>query len=175
MSRPRVVVIGYGNPSRGDDGLGPALLVRLEDWIQAGACACAADVLGDFQLQVEHALDLEDRDLALFLDASVACTEPLDFRRLKPCCDDSFTSHELSPAAVLQVYRDIHGSDPPPCYLLSLRGFAFELGEPIGAQAGRHLEAAWALLQRLLADPRPEAWARVAEGLALEARCTNSH
>jgi hydrogenase maturation protease len=174
MIRPRVVVIGYGNPSRGDDGLGPALLERLEGWLQSGGCACGVEVLGDFQLQVEHALDLEDRDLALFLDASVACAEPLDFRRLMPRCDDSFTSHELSPAAVLQVYRDIRGVEPPPCFLLSVRGFAFELGEPIGPRATSHLEAAWTLLRRLLDDARPEAWARISEDLALEARCTSS-
>lgn len=173
MPRPRVVVFGYGNPSRGDDGLGPALAGRLAGWAAAVADRCELEVIEDFQLQVEHALDLEDRDLALFLDASVAAAAPWTFRRLRPQADPTTTTHELSPAAVLQVYRDIHGSPPPPSYLLSVRGLSFGLGAPLGPEARRHLESAWLLLQRLLEDPSREAWDGLGEPAATERPCTN--
>ncbi len=173
MARPRVVVLGYGNPSRGDDGLGPALAARLADRAAALADRCDLEVLEDFQLQVEHALDLEGRDLALFLDASVAAPAPCAFQRLRPRADATTTTHELSPAAVLQVYRDIHGTEPPPSYLLSVRGRSFELGAPLGAEASRHLEAAWLLLQRLLEDPRLQAWESLGASAARARPCTN--
>ena len=53
----------------------------------------------------------------------------------------------LSPQALLQVYRELHDEDPPPCTLLALRGLRFELGEPPSAAALAHLVAAlqWAV------------------------------
>ena len=55
-----VVVLGWGNASRGDDGLGPLLLARVE---ALGLSHVTA--IEDFQLQLEHALDLKGADLAL--------------------------------------------------------------------------------------------------------------
>lgn len=157
-ARPRVVVLACGNPSRGDDGLGPTLLDRLEACAPGLADHCDLALLSDFQFQVEHALDLEGKDMALFIDASVAGAAPCGLHRLAPEPDGSFTTHALSPSAVLYVYRGIRGQEPPPAYLLGIRGVGFELGAPLSPQAAAHLEAAWSLLRRLLEDPRPEAW-----------------
>ena len=68
MIKP-ILVFGYGNLSRGDDALGPLLL----DYIQKHCDLRKIELLTDFQLQIEHALDLEHRSLILFVDASVAC------------------------------------------------------------------------------------------------------
>ncbi len=59
-----VVVFAVGNPSRGDDALGPLLMAWLEQQARPGV-----QLVGDFQLQIEHALDLEGHPLALFIDA----------------------------------------------------------------------------------------------------------
>jgi hydrogenase maturation protease len=152
------VLLGYGNPSRGDDALGPRLLERAEAWLAEHPELEVATV-ADFQLQIEHALDLKDRDLALFLDADAACPGPYAFASVAPARDDSYTTHELSPGAVLQVFRQVEGAAPPPAYILSVRGERFDLGEPLSPEAEAHLEAAWAFLQGLLEDPRPAAWA----------------
>ena len=60
--------------------------------------------------------------------------------------DASFTTHALSPQALLQVFRDLQGEAPPPCTLLAIRGERFELGTPPSAAALAHLDAAllWA-------------------------------
>jgi len=150
----RLVLFGYGNPSRGDDALGPLLLERAEAWL-AERPQLAVETVADFQLQIEHALDLEGRDLALFLDADLACAGAFAFRRAEPALDASYTTHELSPGAVLQVRREVTGQDPPPAYILSVRGEQFGLGEPLSPGAGRNLEEAWAFLQQLLLDGRP--------------------
>lgn len=157
----RIVLFGIGNPSRGDDALGHLLLERAAAWL-AGQPDLAVEPVADFQLQVEHALDLEDRELALFLDADVSCAEPFALRRAVPGQDQSYTTHELSPGAVLEVCQRVMGRDPPPSYILSVRGERFELGEPLSPGAALHLDAAWAFLQRLLLDGRPEAWAGLA-------------
>ena len=128
---PPLLIFGYGNPSRGDDALGPLLLERLE-----ALNLPHVELLTDFQLQVEHALDLQDRDKVLFIDASVSCTAPYAFSRLQPQKDTSYSSHVMSPAAVLHAYQDMYGI-PPSAYLLEVRGERFELGESLSSEAMR--------------------------------------
>ena len=154
-----LVCFGYGNPSRGDDALGPLLLERLEDWLQRHPNK-SVETIGDFQLQIEHTLDLRDRDLALFVDADASCMEPFVFTPASPSLDASYTTHELSPGALLQVYHQVEEQAPPPAFILGVRGERFELGEPLSPQASAHLEAAWHFLKELVADARLEAWTR---------------
>jgi hypothetical protein len=74
QTRP-VLVFAYGNPSRGDDALGPLLIERLEERQRAGALT-RVDLLTDFQLQVEHALDLRGRERVIFAEAAASGPEP---------------------------------------------------------------------------------------------------
>lgn len=157
---PRVVILGCGNPSRGDDGLGPALMARVRTWVEAhpGRPITAVE---DFQLQVEHTLDLEDRDLALFIDAAASGPAPVALRLVEPEADSSFTTHALSPAALLHAYLALDHGSPPPAFALAVRGHSFGLGEALSADGARSLEAAWSLLVRLLENPSMDAWARL--------------
>jgi len=155
-----LLIFGYGNPSRGDDALGPLLLERLE-----ALNLPHVELLTDFQLQVEHALDLQDRDKVLFIDASVSCTRPYAFSRLQPQKDASYSSHVMSPAAVLHAYQDMFGI-PPSAYLLEIRGERFELGAPLSLEASGNLDAAFSLLQELCANPHLREWRQLSEGPA---------
>ena len=145
MTAP-VLVFGWGNPSRGDDALGPLCVERIEALHLPGV-----ECLTDFQLQVEHALDLAGRSRILFIDASVNAAQPFTVERIAPARDDSFSSHAMTPQSVLQVYRDLEDDDPPPTWLLAIRGERFELGEPPGAAAQRNLAAALAWVRQWLA------------------------
>jgi hydrogenase maturation protease len=145
--RAPVVVIAVGNPSRGDDAIGPELAARLEceglPWVE---------VIVDYQLQVEHALDLEDRQLAVFVDAAVDCAGPVEVRPLEPCRDASHTTHALSPAAVLETCVRITGQPPPPACALAVRGVQFGLGDELSDEARRNVEAAWPVVLQLVRD-----------------------
>ncbi|HRH15070.1 MAG TPA: homospermidine synthase, partial [Azonexus sp.] len=68
MTAP-LVVFAVGNPSRGDDAIGPVICGRLEEWLENEKLADRVELIEDFQLNVEHALDLQSRELALFIDA----------------------------------------------------------------------------------------------------------
>ncbi|KJV05905.1 hydrogenase maturation protease [Methylocucumis oryzae] len=138
-SKP-VLVLAVGNPSRGDDALGPLLLEKLESGLPA---LDSIELLTDFQLQIEHAMDLQNRSLVLFVDASVAVEQAFSLEALSPERDDSFTSHAMTPAAVLAVYQMVYHEPPPPSFLLSIRGEAFELGAELSALAVGYLEEAY--------------------------------
>jgi hydrogenase maturation protease len=151
----RLVVLAWGNPSRGDDALGPEFL-RCAEALVAPA-AHHIEYVTDFQLQPEHATDLVGRDLALFVDASVAVTAPFAFSAVAPARDLSFTSHAMSPAAVLAACANALGP-PPPAFVLAIRGERFELGDPMSAAARGNLRQALAFYERLLANPTAAVW-----------------
>ena len=81
----RVVVIGWGNDARGDDALGPLLLRRIAE------ARPELDIVEDYQLQIEHALDLEGYDAVVFVDASRGLTEPFVFREIAPSAAPTHT------------------------------------------------------------------------------------
>lgn len=157
MTAPQLVFV-WGNPSRGDDALGPL----FGDAIAARALP-GVEVLSDFQLQVEHALDLRGRTRVLFVDAAMAAgvddvaqaaagtagagAQPFTLTLLSPQRDDSFSTHAVSPQSLLQVYQDIEQCAPPPCWQLAIHGHAWELGTPPSAAAQHNLAAAlaWAV------------------------------
>ena len=153
MVKP-VLVFGYGNPSRGDDALGPLLL----DYVESRCDLTGIKILSDFQLQIEHALDLEGRSLVLFVDACVSCVGAFDFARLTPSGDKSYSTHVMSPAAVLAVYLSIKKQTPPPAFLLSIKAEKFELGAALSVQAKNNLEQAGLFAEQLLQTPDINAW-----------------
>jgi hydrogenase maturation protease len=152
----RIVVLACGNPARGDDALGPAF--AAEAAALAAAAPHAVETQTDFQLSPEHALDLAGCDAVLFVDASVDATPPFRFAPVRAARDRTFTSHAMSPAAVLAAHADAFGP-PPPAFALAIRGLRFDLGAPMTAAARRHLAEALAFFRSLLADPQPGAWA----------------
>lgn len=133
-------MIGIGNPSRGDDALGPLTVERLE-----GQGLADTEFLTDFQLQVEFALDLHDREQVIIVDAAESGPAPFDFRPVAAAADHSHSSHALSPAALLHAYSRLFGP-PPPTQVLAIRAYRFELGEPLSPAAQSNLEAALAHL-----------------------------
>lgn len=161
MSAP-VVIFAVGNPSRGDDAIGPQLLERLAAWLQKEGLAGGFELIDDFQLQIEHALDLCGRRLALFIDAGMDTPAPWRLSSVAPATGIGHTSHALAPQAVLQVYRQTEGCEPPPAFVLGVRGEQFELGSALSPAAERHVAAALALLEQLCRQPEPAAWAALA-------------
>jgi hydrogenase maturation protease len=139
-----LLVFACGNPSRGDDALGPAFLEMIGFGHSASQDALAGtiDLLCDYQLQVEHTLDLLGRRQIVFADASASVPAPFAWQDLKPERDASYSSHAVSPRALLQAFADVFGYYPPPAKLLAIRGYEFELGEGLSPEAKRNLEEA---------------------------------
>jgi hydrogenase maturation protease len=142
--RAPLLILAAGNPSRGDDAIGPLLAERL-----AAARLPQVEVIGDFQWQIENALDLEDRELVVFVDAGIDTPAPFELREVTPGGRILHTSHALAPESVLATYLQVTGRAPPPALLFCVRGESFELGEPLSPAAAMHLEPAWDRLLQL--------------------------
>lgn len=132
-----ILVIAVGNPSRGDDAIGPLLAARIE-----ALGLPDVEVVTDFQLAPEHALDLVGRERVIFVDAGEGTPDPYELRRVTAQDDFTYTSHAMSPEAVLATYARVTDEPPPEAWVLCVRGESFELGEPLSAAAAGRLEAA---------------------------------
>ncbi len=160
MPLPPVLILACGNPSRGDDALGPLLLERLQNWLNSAGLAAGFELIGDFQFQIEHALDIVGRQLVLFIDAGEQSTAPFVFRQARAAARDLAKpgTHALSPEAVLAVLAHINHAAPPPAFVLCVRAESFALGEGLSPAASRHAECAFELLQALCRVAKLEAW-----------------
>lgn len=159
---PGVLVLGWGNPGRGDDALGALLVERLEQEAHGRPDWARHRFVTDFQLQPEHALDFADAAQVLFVDASVSAPEPCALVRVQPAQDASFTTHALSPQALLAVHAQLERAPPPPAWLLGIRGEDFTLGAPLAPGAKARLARATQLARALLSYPSAAYWDRAA-------------
>lgn len=159
--RKRILVYGFGNPGRLDDGLGPALAAELEDHALPGVTVDA-----DYQLTVEDAAALRDYDLVLFVDAALTGPEPFSVNAITARVQElGFSSHSIDPAGVLSLARDLFGATPPS-YLVAIRGYDFDgFGEQLSPRARQNLRATSEFLLDVL---------RRGDVAALAARCQAS-
>ncbi len=146
----KVLIYGYGNPGRTDDGLGPALAAEVERWLPgAGLAGVATDA--DYQLNLEASADLHGRDVVLFADATRE-DGVADFAitPVAPSTEAAFCLHSVSPGFVLTMCRQIYGA-APPVFLVRIRGYEWEIGEGLTAAARRNLAAAFDFVRGWLA------------------------
>lgn len=145
------LVVAIGNPSRGDDALGPTLAAGLQ---ASGAFDDGeVELLEVHQLQVEHTLALLQRRAVLFVDA---CREPLPhgaaLERIDPAHGPATFTHALAPAQLLAEVQRVWGTVLPQAWLLAVQGYDFALGAPLSveanANAGRGVALATAWLGR---------------------------
>ena len=145
----RTLVIGFGNPGRRDDGLGPALAAWLD-----GRAIPGVTVDSDYQLTVEDAEAVARHEVVVFADAAVGGSEPFYFRRTHPRGAPGFSSHGVEPGEVLALAEALFGARPE-AYVLGIRGYAFnEFGEGLSDLAAANLAAAGEFMERVLRGDR---------------------
>jgi hydrogenase maturation protease len=146
--RSRVLVIGYGNPGRLDDGLGPALADAIEARHLAGV-----DVESDYQLSVEDAHTVAAHDVVIFADAAVVGQEPFAFTPVAESTAEQpgYSSHAAEPGDVVALARRLFGA-ATRAFALGIRGYEFNaFGEGLSGPARRNLDEAVEFLARVLA------------------------
>ncbi len=142
-----VLVIGYGNPGRLDDGLGPALAEALERLNIPGV-----SVESNYHLALEDAAAVAAHRFVVFADASLAGREPFFFTPVRSAGEPGFSSHTVEPEAVMAMARDLFGGDTK-AYALGIRGYRFNaFGEALSEKAAENLAAALRFLAPVLRD-----------------------
>ncbi|MEI7842444.1 MAG: hydrogenase maturation protease [Gallionellaceae bacterium] len=158
MLIPPVLIFAIGNESRGDDALGPVLLRKLDAWLQAENGSNQFELLEEFQLQVENAMDMKGRRLVLFIDAGIETDVPFSFYRAQLKNTPVLYSHALEPESLLKVYEQFYQEQPPAVFILCIRGEAFELGEELSPEATERLEQAFEFSKKRLLHADANLW-----------------
>lgn len=132
---PAILIIGYGNPLRSDDGAGP----RAAEEIRRNLSDGSVEVVTCHQLTPELAAWVSESDMVLFVDAedggtpgTVRCSEVL------PEIQPAPFSHQLSPGAVLGLAQQLFGSHPT-AFAFSICGENFEIGEAFSPAVEKNL------------------------------------
>jgi hydrogenase maturation protease len=136
----RVLVLGYGNPGRQDDGLGPAACAGIDDlgWPNLSA-------FDNYQLNIEDALEVAAHDVVWFVDASKTAPSPYEVHEVVPALTIDFTSHLVRPETVLAIARRCYGR-AARAHLLAIRGYEFAFAEELTSKATENLQAALGML-----------------------------
>ncbi len=149
---PTLFIYGYGNPGRQDDGLGNAFVEKMEQWAQDNNIS-SITFDSNYQLNIEDAEAISDKDLVIFVDAS---TEPInDFciTRVNPSeATVGFTMHAASPSFILHLCNQLFDKYPD-CYLLHIKGYEWEFREGLSRGAKSNLMKAFDFLSEKFHHP----------------------
>jgi hydrogenase maturation protease len=148
-----ILIQAIGNPSRGDDALGPRLIECLvpslqksqgsqksqeSQELQGPGGAAAIDLEWVYQLQIEQAEQWSHFDLVILVDAHVSLTAPFLWSELSLAPgaghELGISSHQVSPLTVLALNRR-YFQRHPKVFLLALQAKSFELGADLSSVA----------------------------------------
>ena len=150
-----ILLIGYGNPGRLDDGLGPAVADAIEKKVLPGVT-----VDSNYQLSVEDADAIAKNDVVLFVDADTSGPEPFWIERVDPEKEISFSSHSISPNALMDMSANMFGGHAKG-YIVGIRGYEFnEFGERLSLQAVHNMNETIAFLEIALKENDFERYAQ---------------
>ncbi|HQO03060.1 MAG TPA: hydrogenase maturation protease [Spirochaetota bacterium] len=160
----QILVYGFGNPGRQDDGLGPEIVRRLELERLPGVITDS-----NYQLNIEDAVAVAGSDAVIFVDAALHVDEPFAFCRLTPAREITFTTHAMSPESVLALCEDIYGKTPP-AYILAIKGYEWEMAAPMTEPANENLEKAYSFIRALVQKSSLQAF----DECAVSSGCLNT-
>jgi len=126
-----LLIIGYGNTLRGDDGVGPAVATALAALNLPGVESIACQ-----QLSPEHAAALAFADKVVFVDAAMDPLPEVQLRRLEPDNMPQLLTHAAHPRMLLTLARDVFGHSPQ-AWMLTIPGSHFNFREHFSILAQR--------------------------------------
>ena len=148
---PKILIYGYGNPGRQDDGLGNLFVDEAQKWAEAeGLDNISFD--SNYQLNIEDAAEITEHGIVIFIDASIEDISDFLLTDIKPDAKVEFSMHSVSPAFVVNLCKDIY-PHTPKAFLLHLKGYEWEFKEGITEKALQNFSKAFEYMKPLMKSP----------------------
>ncbi len=174
----KILIYGIGNPGRQDDGLGALLVEEIQRASSSGAPIPGTDhefsFDANYQLNIEDAEAISRHDIVVFADASLgggadSCSpaaarnagagnarapddSPFRLYPIDPEPTASFSTHSVSPGGIVALCNQLYDAHPK-AYMLAIRGYEWEVNEPLSEGAETNLDAAVRFLMEALRRP----------------------
>jgi hydrogenase maturation protease len=145
---PKILIYGYGNPGRQDDGLGISVVERIEKWIKKHKLDFVKTD-SNYQLNIEDAAEIADKELVIFVDASGEDINDFLLTTVEPSNKINFTSHYVTPSYLLNLCNVIYNKSPD-VYLLHIKGYEWEFLGTMTEEARRNLEKSYNFLKKFI-------------------------
>lgn len=132
------LIIGYGNPLCGDDGIGVIAAERLDELLTRAELP--VQVIVAHQLLPEMVIDIAAAELVLFIDAAVGDV-PGEIRivPVAPEPPGVYVGHTFTPHTLIGLAQTVGGS-MPRAVLVTITGGVFDLGAPLSAPVSEALD-----------------------------------
>jgi hydrogenase maturation protease len=133
-------IIGYGNPHRKDDGIGPYVVEKLSRDLGRERAIALRSL---HQLDPVLAEEVQDAEVLILVDATVESVEGgLRWTRVQPKQDlSAYDTHHLRPSTLLGLLESLYGRCPST-WLVSVQGGDFGFGEGLSLDAQEKAERA---------------------------------
>ncbi len=163
MMRKKFILLGYGNPDRGDDGAAFYLLKELIKKFSSDENAITVfqeagfleltpeiDLWFNLQLYPELSQDLAEYEHAIFIDAHTAeIPDPLLIQEIKPGYKNSPFTHHLTPSSCLELAEILY-QHAPHATLVTVRGYAFDFSRELSVQTKSLVDQALQVILEML-------------------------
>ena len=143
-----LLVIGYGNTLRRDDGVGPKAAEAVADLALPGVRTLACPLLTP-----ELAEAVSRARLVIFVDAAVDAPREVQMRKLEPAGSSQIMAHAASPATLLALARDVFGHAPEGWWL-TIPAEDLGIGEALSPLAQHGFENAVEAVKKCAAEQR---------------------
>ena len=147
----KILIIGYGNPDREDDGVGWHVLQKLSDHFGSPVLASDGGVFETdhnpqlifvLQLTPEMAEAVAEYDYVCFVDAHTgAYAEEVRLAPIGPGYQPSPFTHHFSPESCLELAQALYGRAPAGL-VVSVRGYQFGYCTELSAQTASLVDIA---------------------------------
>lgn len=141
---PAWLIIGYGNPLRRDDGVGPRVAEIIDARNLPGVRTQTAQ-----QLNPEDAEPISRAGKVIFVDAAVDHGGGILLRPLEPGATSQLMAHAADPRTVLALARDVFGR-APAAWWLTIPAVHLGFGTDFSPAAEAGVHAAVAEIERLV-------------------------
>ena len=140
IDAPACWIIAYGNPLRGDDGIGPLVARKLSRHFEQAHELGIRELL---QLDLALLEEIQSAETIIFVDASVEeLHEDVQWSRIKPELNGwAMGSHSMDPKVFMGLLQLLYNR-VPTAWMVSVQGHEFDLGEPLSGKAYRSAEKA---------------------------------
>lgn len=138
-----LLVIGYGNTLRSDDGVGPKVAEAVTALNLPGVQVLACDLLTP-----ELADPIARAGKVVFVDAALDAPREVQLRPLAPADSSQIMAHAADPRTLLAVARDVFGRAPEAWWLtIPIENTA--IGETFSELARHGLSASISMISEL--------------------------